>query len=132
MEQKKKVLIVDDKTVNRYILRDIFEDEYDVVECIDGNEAIAALKEYTKDMAAILLDIIMPECDGFNVLEYMKEQRLQSIPVILISAKVDDENMHKAYEYEVADYIQKPFDEEVVKKRVENIIKLFEKKKYGR
>ena len=132
MEQKKKVLIVDDKTVNSYILRDIFEDEYDVVECIDGNEAIAALKESTKDMAAILLDIIMPECDGFNVLEYMKEQRLQSIPVILISAKIDDENMHKAYEYEVADYIQKPFDEEVVKKRVENIIKLFEKKKYGR
>ena len=71
MEQKKKVLIVDDKTVNRYILRDIFEDEYDVVECADGNEAIAALKECTQEMAVILLDIVMPGCDGFKVLEYM-------------------------------------------------------------
>lgn len=131
MEQKKKILIVDDKTVNRYILRDIFEDEYDVVECADGNEAIVALKECKQDMAVILLDIIMPECDGFKVLEYMKEQKLQSIPVVLISAKVDDENIHRAYSYEVADYIQKPFDEEVVKKRVENIIRLFEIKKHG-
>ena len=131
MEQKKKVLIVDDKTVNRYILRDIFEDKYDVVECTDGNEAIVALKECMQDIVAVLLDIIMPECDGFKVLEYMKEQKLQSIPVVLISAKVDEENIHRAYSYEVADYIQKPFDEVVVKKRVENIIKLFEMKKNG-
>ena len=70
MEQKKKVLIVDDKTVNRYILRDIFEDEYDVVECIDGNEAIAALKDgkklYTSYDVGKMLDRKRGYCDTEN------------------------------------------------------------------
>ena len=68
-------------------------------------------------------------CDGFAVLKYMKENQLQDVPVVLISANVNDENIHKAYSYEVADYIQKPFQEPVVKRRVESIIELFEKKK---
>ena len=81
-QQQKKILIVDDKSVNRYILSGIFENEYD----------------------------------------------MQDVPVVLISANVNDENIHKAYSYEVADYIQKPFQEPVVKRRVESIIELFEKK----
>lgn len=129
MTEQKKILIVDDKSVNRYILSGIFEDEYDIAECIDGNEAIAALEEYGDNTAAVLLDIVMPTCDGFAVLKYMKEKNLQDVPVVLVSSNVNDENIRKAYTYEVADYIQKPFEESVVKRRVEKIIELFEKKK---
>lgn len=129
MTQQKKMLIVDDKSVNRYILSGIFEDEYDIMECADGSEAIQALEENGEDTAAVLLDIVMPACDGFEVLRYMKENELQDVPVVLISANVNDENIHKAYAYEVADYIQKPFQEPVVKRRVEGIIELFEKKR---
>lgn len=129
MTEQKKILIVDDKSVNRYILSGIFEDEYDIAECVDGNEAIAALEEYGDNTAAVLLDIVMPTCDGFAVLKYMKEKNLQDVPVVLVSSNVNDENIRKAYTYEVADYIQKPFQESVVKRRVEKIIELFEKKK---
>ena len=128
-QQQKKILIVDDKSVNRYILSGIFENEYDIQECADGSEAIEALEQGGEDTAAVLLDIVMPTCDGFVVLKYMKENQLQDVPVVLISANVNDENIHKAYSYEVADYIQKPFQEPVVKRRVESIIELFEKKK---
>ena len=65
----------------------------------------------------------------FSVLEYMKEQKLQNVPVVLVSANVNDENIRKAYAYQVADYIQKPFQEEVVKRRVEQVIKMFEKRR---
>lgn len=129
MMQKKKMLIVDDKSVNRYILKEIFEDDYEVEECTDGAEAIHALTECGEEMAAVLLDIVMPTCDGFSVLEYMKEQKLQNVPVVLVSANVNDENIRKAYAYQVADYIQKPFQEEVVKRRVEQVIKMFEKRR---
>lgn len=127
MVQKKKVLIVDDKVVNRYILKSIFEDEYDVIECAGGEEAMTALQQEEKP-SVVLLDIVMPEYDGFSVLKYMEESHLQSIPVVLISADVNDENIHRAFLYQVADYIQKPFQDTIVKRRVEKIIDLFEKK----
>lgn len=128
MLQKQKMLIVDDKSVNRYILKDIFEEQYDVRECADGMQAIEALNEWKNETAVVLLDIVMPTCDGFSVLKYMKEQELNEIPVVLVSSNVSDENIHKAYEYEVADYIQKPFEDEVVRRRVEQVIRLFEKR----
>ena len=128
MMQKKRVLIVDDKSVNRYVLRNLFEDEYEITECVDGKEAIAVLEEQGEETAVVLLDIVMPMYDGFAVLEYMQEKRLQGVPVVLISSNVNDENIRKAYSYEVADYIQKPFEEDIVKRRVERIINLFEKK----
>lgn len=129
MVQKKRVLIVDDKSVNRYVLRNLFEDEYEIVECVDGREAIAVLDEKGEETAVVLLDIVMPGYDGFTVLEYMQEKQLQKVPVVLISSNVTDENIRKAYTYEVADYIQKPFEEDIVRRRVERIINLFEKKK---
>ena len=74
-------------------------------------------------------DILEEQKTLEETLKYMKENQLQDVPVVLISANVNDENIHKAYSYEVADYIQKPFQEPVVKRRVESIIELFEKKK---
>lgn len=120
---QKKILIVDDKSVNRYTLKGIFEDDYEVLECSNGTEAIEKL---SKDITVILLDIIMPVCDGFSVLEYMKENDFKDIPVVLVSANVNSENIKKASCYEVADYIQKPFEDKVVRKRVEHVMKMFE------
>ena len=71
----------------------------------------------------------MPEWDGFAVLKYMKETALQTVPVILVSSNVNDKNIHRACAYDVADYIQKPFQENVVWQRVQRIIDLYQLKK---
>ncbi len=129
MSDKKHVLVVDDKNINRYILRSIFEDSYDIIECSNGREAIQALEQHQENMAAMLLDIVMPEGDGFTVLDFMKQHEVKSVPVIMISSNATEENIYRAYDYEVADYIQKPFEEDVVKRRVESIIHMFEKRR---
>lgn len=129
MRDKKHVLVVDDKNINRYILKSIFEDEYDIIECSNGNEAIVALEQHKESMAAMLLDIVMPDGDGFAVLDFMRQHSLNSVPVIMISSSVAEDHIYRAYDYEVADYIQKPFEEDVVKRRVESIIHAFEKRK---
>ena len=82
--QKPQMLIVDDKAVNRYVLKSIFEEDYEIVECQDGRAAIEVLEEKREDVTVVLLDIVMPVCDGFAVLEYMKETALCTVPVILI------------------------------------------------
>lgn len=132
--QKPKMLIVDDKAVNRYILKSIFEENYEIIECQDGNAAIEALQREAlqkvhSQVAAVLLDIVMPVCDGFAVLEYMKETALYMVPVVLISSNVNDNNIHKASGYDVADYIQKPFQEDVVRQRVQRVIDLYQTRK---
>lgn len=127
--QRSKMLIVDDKAVNRYVLRSIFEEEYEVVECQDGRGAIEFLGEKRDEVAAVLLDIVMPVCDGFAVLKYMKETALYTVPVILVSSNVDDRNIDRASAYDVADYIQKPFQEEVVRWRVQRVVDLYQSRK---
>lgn len=126
--QKPIMLIVDDKAVNRYILKSIFEENYEIAECQDGRAAIEVLEEEHDRVAAVLLDIVMPVCDGFAVLKYMKETALHAVPVILISSNVDDKNIFKASAYDVADYIQKPFQEEVVRQRVQRVIDVYQSK----
>lgn len=126
--QKPKMLIVDDKAVNRYILKGIFEENYEIAECQDGMDAIEVLEEEHNEVAAVLLDIVMPVYDGFAVLKYMKETALHTVPVILISSNVDDKNIRRASAYDVADYIQKPFQEEVVRQRVQRVIDLYQSK----
>ncbi|MEE0918985.1 MAG: response regulator [Lachnospiraceae bacterium] len=122
-----KILIVDDKAVNRYILGSIFEDDYEIIECCDGRCAIEELAKDKDSVAVILLDIVMPTLDGFAVLNFMKEKGMIDIPVVLVSSNVNDENIRKAYLYDVADYIQKPFQENVVRQRVKYVIR-----KYGK
>lgn len=127
--QKPQMLIVDDKAVNRYVLRNIFEEDYGIIECQDGRAAMKVLGEMCDDVAVVLLDIVMPVCDGFAVLKYMKERALCTVPVILVSSNVDDLNIKKARDYDVADYIQKPFQENVVWQRVHRIVELYQAKK---
>lgn len=128
MTERQKILIVDDMEVNRGILENLFQDEYDIVQATNGNEAISQIEAYG-DFALILLDIIMPEMDGFGVLEYMKSKDLiQHLPVILITSETVRNSEDRAYAYGIADVIHKPFYPDIVKRRAANIIELYQNK----
>ncbi len=126
---RQQILIVDDEEVNRTILSLMFDAEYDIVEAPNGMDAIDAI-EKNKDIALILLDVIMPVMDGFGVLDYMKEKELlEKIPVILITSMTPQESEAKAYEYGIADVMHKPFESNIIKRRARNIIELYQNKK---
>lgn len=129
--EKQRILIVDDSDINREILANMFQDslnEYELLEAEDGLVAIRQI-EASHDIALILLDIVMP-VSGFRVLEYMQEQRLaDKIPVILITGETIEDRGDRAYSYGVADFIHKPFDAHIVKKRCSNIIELYQSKR---
>ena len=127
---KYKILIVDDSEMNREILSSILGDEFDILEAADGKECISVIRKYGCDIALVLLDIVMPEMDGFEVLEFMnKHEWIDDIPVIMISSEDSAASVKKAYEMGVSDYINRPFDVEVVHRRVFNTIKLYAKQR---
>ena len=133
LNTKKKILVVDDKGMNRYMLGGIFRDNYEIIEAGGGMEAIAIIDKEYDDLAVILLDIIMPGIDGFGVLEHMKEQDyLNRVPVVIVTDDSSEATAVKAFEYKVADMVIKPFEPRIIKRRVENIIELYAyKEKYG-
>lgn len=123
---RSKVLIVDDMELNREMLTTILEDEYPILEADGGRKAIEMIRENKDDIAVVLLDLIMPEVDGFAVLETMKNQSwLKTIPVLVITAESRAEVENRCFEMGVADFIKKPFDNAIVKNRVKNIVDLF-------
>ena len=133
LNTKKKILVVDDKGMNRYMLGGIFRDNYEIIEAGGGMEAIAIIDKEYDELAVILLDIIMPGIDGFGVLEHMKEQDyLNRVPVVIVTDDSSEATAVKAFEYKVADMVIKPFEPRIIKRRVENIIELYSyKEKYG-
>lgn len=119
---KVKVLIVDDMEVNRYVLQEILSDAYEVEQAENGIEAVAKLLNSIEKPKILLLDIMMPEMDGFEVLSFMKsEPFLQKIPVIFITAAAEEK---KGLSAGAVDYISKPFEPEIVRLRVANQIEL--------
>lgn len=130
IQNKPKILIVDDSEFNRAILKEILEETYEIIEADGGNEALHKIDEYGMEISLVLLDIIMPEKDGFEVLKYMEEERLISdIPVIIISSEDSANYIRRAYEMGVSDYINRPFDANIVYQRVSNTVKLYAKQR---
>ena len=130
IQNKPKILIVDDSEFNRAILKEILEETYEIIEADGGNEALYKIDEYGMKISLVLLDIIMPEKDGFDVLKYMEEERLISdIPVIIISSEDSANYIRRAYEMGVSDYINRPFDANIVYQRVSNTVKLYAKQR---
>lgn len=128
--EKQKILIVDDSEMNRSILADMLGDEYEIVEAIDGAEAVARLNTDSTDISLMLLDIVMPNMDGFEVLAVMNRRNwIQDIPVIMISAENTSSYIEHAYELGVTDFISRPFDGQIVHRRVINTIMLYAKQK---
>ena len=130
IQNKPRILIVDDSEFNRAILKEILEETYEIIEADGGNEALHKIDEYGMKISLVLLDIIMREKDGFEVLKYMEEERLISdIPVIIISSEDSANYIRRAYEMGVSDYINRPFDANIVYQRVSNTVKLYAKQR---
>lgn len=130
IQNKPRILIVDDSEFNRAILKEILEETYEIIEADGGKEALHKIDEYGMEISLVLLDIIMPEKDGFEVLKYMEEESLISdIPVIIISSEDSANYIRRAYEMGVSDCINRPFDANIVYQRVSNTVKLYAKQR---
>ena len=124
--EKQKILIVDDSEMNRSLLADILEEQYDVVEAENGVEAISLLSRQRADFSLLLLDIMMPEMDGFEVLAYINKYHWNdTFAVIMISADDSPANIKRAYDLGAFDYISRPFDSTIVKRRISNTMFLY-------
>lgn len=129
-EEKDKLLIVDDEELNRSLLKNYLEKDYEIIEAADGYEAMEKIQECGLALSMILLDIIMPRLDGFGVLKFLNEYGyISEIPVILITADKRSGREEMAFDLGVSDFILKPFNPAVVVKRVRNIDDLFKRTK---
>ena len=129
-KNKPRIMIVDDSEFNRAILSEILQEDYEIVEAESGREALHKLGEYGLGISLVLLDIIMPEMDGFEVLKHMTEEHwISNVPVIMISSEDSENYIRRAYEMGVSDYINRPFDANIVYQRVSNTVKLYAKQR---
>ena len=127
---KQQILIVDDSEINREILKEILKEDYRILEAANGEKCLEQLERYGTGISLVLLDIVMPEMDGFEVLAAMNQNHwIEDIPVIMISSEDSDSYIRRAYEMGVSDYISRPFDAKIVYQRVLNMIKLYAKQR---
>ena len=125
-----KILIIDDSEINRMLLSEMLGEDFDILEAENGEQGLKLLHQYGTNLSLVLLDIVMPVMDGFEVLDFMiKEHWDEDIPVIMISSENSQDIMRKAYEMGVVDYISRPFDARIVYRRVMNTIKLYAKQR---
>ncbi|MEY8333817.1 response regulator [Lachnospiraceae bacterium 47-T17] len=121
-----KILIVDDAELNRELLRSILEDEYAVETAKNGKAALQKIQRCKDEIAALLLDLRMPEMDGFAVIEELRKKDLmEHMPVLIISGEHAVEIENQCFELGASDFIHKPFETSIVRNRVKNAIDLF-------
>ena len=121
-----KILVVDDVEINRVLLTEILQDEFQILEAEDGGQALEILEKQNDQISVVLLDLIMPNMDGFAVLEGMKSRGwMGKIPVLVISGESSAKIEGRCFEYGVSDFIRKPFDNSLVRKRVMNTVNLY-------
>ena len=124
MDGKETILIADDADLNRAILRNLFEDEYNLLEAENGEQALILLRQYRERITVVLLDLVMPEKDGYEVLKEMQENRfLYHSPVIVITADDSMGNRARVFELGASDVIAKPFDLEVLTAKVQALLR---------
>lgn len=123
---RNKVLIIDDAEFNREMLTEILEGEYTVISAEDGQKGMDLLEKHENEVCVVLLDLIMPVMDGFEVMMTMGQKGyLKNIPVLVISGEQAVDIERKCFDYGVTDFIRKPFDNELVLRRVRNMVDLF-------
>ena len=121
-ELKGKILVVDDSSIIRNFVKKIFKDNYEVLTAENGNDAIEVIKN-NSDILAVLLDLNMPECNGFEVLEYFKTNNLfRNMPVSLLTGDDTKESIDRAFKYPIVDMVSKPFNESSITAIVEKMI----------
>lgn len=125
----KKILVVDDVEINREILREILQDEYEIVEAENGKKALEVIDAQKEELIAILLDLVMPEMDGFETLEVLKKNKIvERIPVLVITGDHDVNMEKRCFDLGSCDFIPKPFNNQIIKRRVRNMAEFFENK----
>lgn len=130
-EKDQKILIVDDSAMNRALLSDMLSSRYEILEAADGKQGIQLIQKYETQISLVLLDVVMPVLDGFEVLALMNRYHwIEEIPVIMISSENSHSVIERAYELGASDYINRPFDEVIVLRRVINTIMLYSKQKH--
>lgn len=129
-QAKSRILIVDDSGMNRMMLSELLEDRYDILEASNGVEALALIRQNLSSLDLVLLDIVMPELDGFGVLAHMKKCHwLEFIPVIMISSEGDSSYIEKAFNLGASDYIQRPYKGFLIHRRIMNTLGLFQRQR---
>lgn len=122
-----KILIVDDVEINRELLAEILGDEYKIIMAENGVQALEILEQSNSEIAAMLLDLIMPQMDGFTVLENINQKPWSKhIACMIISGENTAETEERCFELGVADFVHKPFDSSLVRKRVNNVVSLYQ------
>lgn len=123
---RNKVLIVDDSELNREILVEILQDDYGIITCENGRQALDIIYKEHEKIAVVLLDLLMPVLDGYKVLEELHgTQYMNDIPILIISGENEMKAEQRCFELGVSDFIKKPFDNTLVKKRVQNITDMY-------
>ncbi len=125
MPTRSILLLADDMVSNRNFLRKLFEDEYDILEAEDGQQTIQVIAENHDRIAAVLLDLMMPVKDGYQVLAEMKERGyLSDIPVIVVTSDGSQKSEARALKLGALDLVAKPYDPYVIRRRVQNLVEL--------
>lgn len=127
----KKILIVDDSDIDREVLRNMLDEEFEVVEVNNGYSALDVILKKGERFDAVLLDVSMPFCDGINVLRILRENNMD-VQIFMVTVEATKENIEKASRYDIADFIKKPFDKNEVLKRLRNKLNIEEKVKLER
>lgn len=118
MNDFKRILIVDDSEIDREILKSILNDDFEVLEADNGYTALQMILKEKEVLDAVLLDVSMPFLDGLSVLRILRENDLDDVHIFMISAEATKDNIEKASQYHIDEFIRKPFDRDEILKRV--------------
>lgn len=127
MDELKRILIVDDSEIDRAVLKSILDDEFEVAEADNGYSALEIVLKKKESFDAVLLDVSMPILDGISVLRILRENNLDDIDVFMITAEATKDNVEKALQYNIAEFIRKPFDRDEILRRVRSKLGVEEK-----
>lgn len=122
MKEKQKILIVEDEAVNRIILKKLLSDAYEIVEAANGAEAWGMLEQKGTDIDAVLLDILMPVMNGYELLQKIKRANMTELPVIVMTGETDAATEKKALDAGAWDFVSKPYNAQVLLSRLRNAI----------
>lgn len=131
--EKPVIILINDIEVNILSLKEMHQDTYYILEVQNIAEAITLIEKYKLKISAVLLNIVMFVMDGFKVLSFLKDNLLiDSIPVIILNENTPSEIIARSYELGASEYIEKPYNKEIIKTRISNIIRLYEKESIGK
>lgn len=131
--EKTAIIFIDDIEVNILSLKEMHQDTYYILEAQNIAEAITLIEKYKLKISAVLLNIVMFEMDGFKVLSFLKDNLLiDSIPVIILNENTPSEIIARSYELGASEYIEKPYNKEIIKTQISNIIRLYGKESIGK